>query len=73
MHRSFGALFVEVVDIGLGDGCAVGWCQCCCQGCGVLGLMDKYWSTIGCHTSLVGVDVEQDGPLGRVLWSDVGM
>ena len=28
--------------------------------------MDKYWSTYGCDTSLVGDDVRWEGPLGRI-------
>jgi hypothetical protein len=31
------------------------------------GMMDKYTFTTGCETSLVGFDVEREGPSGRVL------
>jgi hypothetical protein len=31
------------------------------------GMMDKYPSTTGCETSLVGFNVKQEGPSGRVL------
>lgn len=60
--KSSGALFVGVVDAGLGM--VAKWVDV--EVVVVRGLMDKYRSTTCYETTLVGVDVRWEGPLGRV-------
>lgn len=49
-----------------GGGCDAGKCWGCRWGRGCEGLMDKYRYATNCETSLMGVDIEYEGPLGMV-------